>query len=126
MVTGDRAERGRPEGLGAGLRPTTGSLGDLSKLVRAVGTALTDAGVWTDDRLVVSFDGTRKRYACRGTGGRVRADRPRRTCNILKSVPTGSRFWLHRWCRRHWRRAHDEPKDQTMNDPDANLPNDCT
>ena len=49
-----------------GLRPTTGSQGDLSKLVRAVEDSLTDAGVWTDDRLVVSFDGTRKRYAAPG------------------------------------------------------------
>lgn len=44
-------------------RPTSGSQGDLSKLVRAVEDSLTDAGVWTDDRLVVSYDGTRKRYA---------------------------------------------------------------
>lgn len=50
----------------AGARPSSGSQGDLSKLVRALEDSLTDAGVWTDDRLVVSFDGTRKRYAAPG------------------------------------------------------------
>lgn len=42
--------------------PTTGSQGDLSKLVRAVEDSLTDAKVWRDDKLVVSYNGTRKRW----------------------------------------------------------------
>lgn len=42
--------------------PSTGSHGDLGKLVRAVEDSLTDAGVWLDDRLVVSYDGTLKRW----------------------------------------------------------------
>lgn len=40
---------------------------DLSKLVRAVEDALTDAGVWTDDSRVVSFGDTSKVYVDRYT-----------------------------------------------------------
>lgn len=35
--------------------PTTRSSGDVDKLVRAVGDALTDAGVWRDDAQVVDL-----------------------------------------------------------------------
>lgn len=33
---------------------------DLDKLVRAIGDALTDAGVWTDDALVVGWYATKR------------------------------------------------------------------
>ena len=33
---------------------------DLDKLVRAIGDALTDAGVWTDDALVVGWHATKR------------------------------------------------------------------
>lgn len=37
-------------------------LGDLSKLIRAVEDALTDAGIWADDAHVVGYRDCRKRY----------------------------------------------------------------
>lgn len=43
--------------------PVTGA--DLDKLVRAVGDAITDAGIWRDDVLVVELDAV-KRYADNG------------------------------------------------------------
>jgi Holliday junction resolvase RusA-like endonuclease len=41
---------------------------DLSKIVRATEDALTDAGVWADDALVVSYDGVAKIYADTSAG----------------------------------------------------------
>ena len=46
--------------------PTSRNLGDLSKLVRALEDALTDAGVWIDDSQVVAFPGTCKEWCHRG------------------------------------------------------------
>lgn len=45
--------------------PTAGR-GDLSKLVRAVEDSLTDAEVWEDDKLVVTYRGCKKRWARAG------------------------------------------------------------
>lgn len=50
----------------AGDWPTGSRTGDLDKLIRAVGDSLTEAEVWTDDRLVVGYLGwpqTGKRFA---------------------------------------------------------------
>jgi crossover junction endodeoxyribonuclease RusA len=46
---------------------------DLSHLIRATEDALTDAGVWTDDKLVIEYTRLRKVYAVSGTapGARI-------------------------------------------------------
>jgi hypothetical protein len=49
-------------------RPYPSVTPDLSKLVRAVEDALTDAGVWRDDALVVRYHELEKRYAAVGEG----------------------------------------------------------
>lgn len=48
---------------GAPRDATSMRLGDLSKLIRAVEDALTDAGVWPDDSAVTEYGYCRKRYA---------------------------------------------------------------
>jgi len=55
--TGKNAGRIKPSAPGWPAVP-----GDLDKFVRAVGDALTDAGVWRDDALVVALRAV-KRYA---------------------------------------------------------------
>lgn len=47
-------------------RPSLRSTGDLSKLVRAVEDAITDAGVWADDAQVVTLN-AKAEYAPHGT-----------------------------------------------------------
>jgi crossover junction endodeoxyribonuclease RusA len=57
--------------------PTTRSRGDLSKLVRAVEDALTEAGWWLDDSQVVEFRHVCKRYVDRFTqreGAHIRVE----------------------------------------------------
>lgn len=57
--------------------PTTRSRGDLSKLVRAVEDALTEAGWWLDDSQVVQFRNVQKRYVDRFTqreGAHIRVE----------------------------------------------------
>jgi Holliday junction resolvase RusA-like endonuclease len=53
-------------------RPHPSVTPDLSKLVRAVEDALTDAGVWRDDALVVRYHELEKRYAAAGEEPGVR------------------------------------------------------
>jgi len=54
---------------GAPPRPVKTSTGDLSKLIRAVEDALTDAGVWADDSQVVAIHAQALYNPTAGTGG---------------------------------------------------------
>lgn len=59
--TGKNAHLLKPD---APICPVSGRQGDLSKLVRAVEDSLTDAGVWTDDKLVARYGYRTGKYWC--------------------------------------------------------------
>jgi Holliday junction resolvase RusA-like endonuclease len=58
--TGRNAAVLRP---GAPARPASGTTGDLSKLCRATEDALTDAGIWADDKFAVEYTRLAKVYS---------------------------------------------------------------
>lgn len=73
----------RPKSVKVSKRPYVSVYPDLSKLVRATEDALTDAGVWDDDALVVGTE-SRKHYANEGLAA---LDRPGCYIRITPVLP---------------------------------------